>query len=188
MKFAVAVLVCSQLVYAVDPLAESTRQKLASIKAEKLAPGTVVPITTEEWNAWVRAEIEEEKDIGLRQPKLTLGNGSVTFEVIADFGKLAAKANGNGIFAQMLSGERPVKIAMRPETANGRITVRLDLVEISGVPLSGVLLKLVAELVVSRLFDDVKIDEPFDLPHKVDHATVEPAKSQFFIASPSAKR
>lgn len=181
MKFAVAVLVCSQFVYAADPLAESARQKLASIKAEKLPPGTVVPITIQEWNAWVRAEIGEEPEIGLREPKLTLGQGSVTFEVIADFGKLAAKANGAGIFAQMLSGERPVKIAMRPETANGKITVHLNTAEISGVALSGVLLKLVAQLVVSRLFDDVKIDEPFDLPHKVDHATVEPAKSEFFI-------
>ena len=181
MKFAVAVLVLSQFVYAADPLAESARQKLASIKAEKLPPGTVVPITIQEWNAWVRAEISEEPEIGLREPKLTLGQGSVTFEVIADFGKLAAKSNGAGIFSQMLAGERPVKIAMHPETANGKITVHLDTVEISGVALSGVLLKLVAQLVVSHLFDDVKIDEPFDLPHKVDHATVEPAKSQFFI-------
>jgi hypothetical protein len=180
-KFAVAVLVCSQLVYAADPLAESARQKLASIKAEKLPAGAVVPITIQEWNAWVRAEIEEEKDIGLREPKITLGQGTVTFEVIADFGKLAAKSNGAGMLSQMLAGERPVKLTARPDTANGKITVHLDSAEISGITLNGVLLKLVAQLVISRLFDDVEIDQPFDLPHKVDHATVEPSKSQFFI-------
>ncbi len=181
MKFAVAILLCAQFVYAADPLAESARQKLASIKAENLKPGTVVPITTQEWNAWVKAEIAEEPEIGLRDPKIVLGQGTVTFEVIADFGKLAAKANGNGILAQMLAGERPVKLTARPDTANGKITVHLDSAEISGVTLSGVLLKLVAELVISRLFDDVTIDQPFDLPHKVDHATIEPAKTQFFI-------
>jgi hypothetical protein len=180
-KFAVAVLVCAHVLFAADPLAESARQKLASIKEEKLSPGTAVTITTQEWNAWVRAEIGEEKDLGLREPKLTLGQGSVTFDVIADLGKLAAGSNGAGVFARMLEGERTVKIVMRPETANGKITVHLESAEISGVQLSGVILKLVAQLVVSTLFDDVKIDEPFDLPHKVDHATVEPAKSVFFI-------
>lgn len=194
-KFAVAVavlvyyqLVCAQVLFAADPLAESARQKLASIKEEKLIAGSAVTITTQEWNAWVRAEIAEEKDIGLREPKIALGQGSVTFDVIADLGKLAAGANGAGVFARMLEGERTVKIVMRPETANGKITVHLESAEISGVALSGVILKLVAQLVVSTLFDDVKIDEPFDLPHKVDRATVEPEKSIFFIGpTPSSK-
>ncbi|MEI9815208.1 MAG: hypothetical protein WDO18_22300 [Acidobacteriota bacterium] len=182
MKFAALVCLSAHLLLAADPLAESARAKLALLKAEKAPPGSTTTITAQEWNAWARAEIADEPDIGLRDPKLTFGTGTVMFEVVADFGKLATRAKANGLFAKMLEGERAVKIAVRPETADGKVTVRLDLVEISGIPLSGGILKLVAELVISRLFDDVKIDEPFEIGHKIDHAVIDPAKVQIVVA------
>jgi hypothetical protein len=130
-------------------------------------------------NAWIRAELAEEPQVGLRETKLDLGEGIVSFEALADFQKLAG-AQG-GLFATLLSGERKVKIVVQPETAAGRITVHLKLVEISGVPLSGILLNLAAKLVLSQVYEDTQIDQPFDLGHNIDHAIVEPGSLKVFI-------
>lgn len=163
-----------------DKLAESARAKFDLIKEDKAAPGSVITLSSQELNAWVRAELGEEPQVGLREPKLDMGaDGTAFFEALADFQKLA-KTQG-GLFATLLGGERKVKIVILPETAAGKVTVRLKLVEISGVPLSGMLLALAAKVVLTQIYDDVKIDEPFDLGHNIDHAVVEPASLKIYI-------
>jgi hypothetical protein len=163
-----------------ETLAESARAKLKLIEDDKAAPGSVITISSAELNAWIRAELGEEPQLGLRDPKFEMGEGgTASFEAFADFQKLAG-AQG-GLFATLLSGERKVKIVILPETAAGKVTVHLKLVEISGVPLSGMLLALAAKLVLTQIYDDVKIDEPFDLGHNMDHAVIEPMTLKVFI-------
>jgi hypothetical protein len=166
-------------VYGADALADGARAKLAIIEDDKAAPGSIIHFSSQELNAWIRAELAEEPQVGLRETKLDLGEGIVSFEALADFQKLAG-AQG-GLFATLLSGERKVKIVVQPETAAGRITVHLKLVEISGVPLSGILLNLAAKLVLSQVYEDTQIDQPFDLGHNIDHAIVEPGSLKVFI-------
>jgi hypothetical protein len=167
-------------VFGADPLAESARAKLKLIEDDKAAPGSVITITSQELNAWIRAELGEEPQLGLREPKLEMGEGgTVSFETLADFQKLAGEKGG--MFATLLAGERKVKIVVLPETADGKITVHLKLVEISGVPLSGILLNLAAKLVLTQVYDEVQIDQPFDLGHNIDHAVVEPATLRVYI-------
>jgi hypothetical protein len=101
---------------------------------------------------------------------------------------LAARAKANGILARMLGGERPVKLVVRPETAAGKVTVHLDLLEISGVPLSGTLLNLAAELIISRVYEDIKIGEPFEIGHNVDHAVIQPTAVRIFIGAQPAPK
>ncbi len=166
-------------VFGADTLAEMARAKLALIEDDKATPGSVITFTSQELNAWIRAELAEEPQVGLRETRLDLGEGTASFEALADFQKLAG--GQNGMFATLLAGERKVKIVVLPETAAGKVTVRLKLVEISGVPLSGILLNLAAKLVLSHVYEDTKIDEPFEMGHNIDHAVIEPAILRVYI-------
>jgi hypothetical protein len=168
------------LLPAADALAEIARAKLALIEDDLAAPGSVFVFTAQELNAWIRAELSDDPEAGMRESKLEMGSdGTVTFEALADFRKLAG--GQGGLFAGMLAGERKVKLTVLPETSAGKITVKLKLVEISGVPLSGILLNFAANLVLSRVYEDVVIDEPFELGHNIDHAVVTPAELRVYI-------
>ncbi len=167
------------LLTAADAAAESARAKLALIEDDKAAPGSVIVITSVELNAWIRAELAEEPGVGLREPKLDLGEGTASFDALADFQKLAG-AEG-GLFARMLEGERKVKLAVQPDTSAGKVTVHLKSAEISGVPLSGILLNLAAKLVLSRVYEETQIDQPFEMGHNIDHAVIEPTALHVYI-------
>jgi hypothetical protein len=165
--------------FAADAEVEHARAKLALIEDDKAAPGSVIEFTAAELNAWVRAELAEEPEIALREPKLVLGEGRVSFETLANLAKLAG--GEGGIFARLLEGERQVKLEVEPETKAGKITVHLKRVELSGVPLSGILLNLAAKLVLSRVYEETEIDAPFELGHNIDHAVVEPGRLTVYI-------
>jgi hypothetical protein len=164
---------------AADPLAEIARAKLELIENDKAAPGSVFVFTSQELNAWIRAELGEEPEVGMRDPRLEMGEGTVTFETLVDLQKLSGEKGG--MFATLLAGERKVKIVAQPETSAGKITIRLKLVEISGIPLSGMLLNLAAKLVLSRVYEGTEIDQPFEMGHNIDHAVIEPATLRVYI-------
>lgn len=171
---------------AIDPLAEAARNKITTIKKDKAAPGSTITLSSAELNAWARAELGEE-NLGVRNPKIGLGPGSLHLEATADFGKLAGgKNNKDGMLAKVLAGDRLIKMAMRPEAVGGKLTVHLDLVEISGIQLSGALLRLAAGLVLSQLSGDIVLDEPFKLGHNIDSASVSPDGVRINIAGKRA--
>ncbi len=174
--------------YAVEPLAESARAKVAQIKQDKAVRGSSVLLSAQELNAWVRAELADEPGLGMRESKVTLGAGSVGFEAIADFGKLAGKNDPNGLLARMLAGDRQIKMVLRPETAAGKLTVHLERAEISGMVLTGSVLNLAAKLVLSTLYDDVEIDQPVEMGHNIDHAIVDPSGIRIFITPAQAAK
>ncbi len=165
---------------AADPLAESARAKLAIIEDDKAAPGSVIVFTIQELNAWVRTELAEEPEVAIREPRLEMGaDGTVSLEALVDLQKLAGEKGG--LFATLLAGERKAKIVALPETSGGKITIRMKLVEISGIPLTGILLNMAAKVVLSRLYEDTEIDSPFEMGHNIDHAKVEPSKLTVYI-------
>lgn len=171
---------------AIDPLAEAARNKITTIKKDKATPGSTITLSSAELNAWARAELGEE-NLGVRNPKIGLGPGSLHLEATADFGKLAGgKNNKDGMLAKVLAGDRLIKMAMRPEAVGGKLTVHLDLVEISGIQLSGALLRLAAGLVLSQLSGDIVLDEPFKLGHNIDSASVSPDGVRINIAGKRA--
>ncbi len=100
------------------------------LKQNKAPRGSVITLSTQEANAWVRAELAEEPKLGLREPKVTLTPGVIAFEAIADFGKLAGGKDPNGLLARMLSGDRNIKMVVKPESAAGKLTVHLERAEI----------------------------------------------------------
>jgi hypothetical protein len=179
LRFLFLLALAAPLSPAADALADSARAKLAVIEDDKAAPGSVIVFSPQELNAWMRAELAEEPEIAMREPKLELGEGTVSFEALVDLQKLAG--DQGGMFAALLAGERKVRIVAAPETAAGKVAVKLKLVEISGVPLTGILLKLAAKLVISRIYEEVDVDQPFEMGHAIDHAVITPAALTVFI-------
>jgi hypothetical protein len=178
MRLAALFLAAILLMQAADPLAARARAKLTQIKEDKAKKGSVIVFTSQELNSWIREELAEEPALGMRDTKLELSDGIVSFEAIADFGKLAG---GNPLVNGLIGGERPLKIVAQPDTAAGKVTVHLKQVEISGVPLSGILLNFAAKLVISLFYDDVEIDQPFEMGHNIDHATIDAAALRVYI-------
>ncbi|MEO8100220.1 MAG: hypothetical protein ABI811_21140 [Acidobacteriota bacterium] len=180
-RFLLAFVLLAPGLPAADPVAAMARAKLNLIKEGKAASGSVFVFTPAEVNAWVREELAEEQS-GIRETKITFGDGTLAFEALVDLRKLAdKKSEMNVLMAKLLEGERPVKMALRPESSAGRLTLHMTSVEISGVPLSGVVLDLLAGFVIRHLYDDAKINEPFDMDHNIDHATLEPAALRVYI-------
>lgn len=177
-RWAFLLLLTAPWAMAADAEAELARVKLAMIQDDKAPRGAVLTFTPSELNSYIRAELAEESDVGIREPKLELGDGTVSFEGLADFRKIA---KSNGMFAALLEGERKVKIVAAPASSAGNVSVNLKLVEISGIPLTGMLLNLAADLVISRVFDDVLLDRPFAMKHNIDHAAITPSLLRVFI-------
>ena len=74
-----------------------------------------------------------------------------------------------------------MKLTVQPETAAGKVTVHLKSAEISGVPLSGILLNLAAKLVLSQVYEKTEIDQPIEMGHNIDHAVIEPTALHVYI-------
>ena len=59
--------------------------------------------------------------------------------------------------------------------------MHLKQVEIAGMQLKGILLNFAAKLVIGLLYDDVEIDQPFELGHNIDHASVDAAALRLYF-------
>jgi len=154
----------------------SVKHKFQLIQSEKLRPGSRVTLTSRELNAYVAAEIAENGLQGVRNPKLELGDGSATGAALIDFLKLR-QASGNQpgwIMSKLLSGERPVRVTARLESAAGRAKVEVDRVEISGVAIDGKTLDFLIQHFLLPQYPDAKVGRPFELSFRIDHLEVKP--------------
>jgi hypothetical protein len=84
----------------------------------------------------------------------------------------------NPLIANLIQGERPLKIFVRLESGAGRCTVYLTRVELGGIVAQGVILDLLVKVFFLHLFPDAKIDEPFDLDYDIDRIEIRPDGSR----------
>src|SRR4051812_45413710 len=125
-------LLSASILFAADPLADSAQKKLDSISDQKLKPGAIVTLSPREINAWIHEKAVKAFPMGIRNEHLDLGSGSVEGNALVDLLKLS-KGNVNALVARLIEGERPLKVVIRVESSNGRATVFLTRVELSGV-------------------------------------------------------
>ncbi|MEP7353405.1 MAG: hypothetical protein ABI824_09275 [Acidobacteriota bacterium] len=166
-----------------DSLAVSAQNKFDSIKHDKAKRGSAILLSGAELNAWVKAELAEEAQLGIHDTKVVLGQGTFEISAIVDFRKIAESGGKeiNAMFAKLLEGERPLKIAGTLEATGGHATLHLTNVEISGIPLSGLVLDLVVKVVVGTLAPDAKVNEPFDLEHNMDRIEITASNARVTI-------
>ena len=156
-----------------DPDYQSAEAKLDRISGSHLKRGETVVFTPREINAWARVKVPETVPKGIREPHVELGNGTGTGSALVDLTKIRAEGV-NPLIANLIQGERPLKISVRLESGGGHCTVYLTRVELGTIVADGVILNLLVKVFFLPLFPDAKIDEPFDLDYDIDRIEIRP--------------
>jgi hypothetical protein len=155
----------------------SVKQKFSSIEHYRSKPGSRVPISSRELNAYVATELPLVAPDGIRQPSVELhGDNIATGKAKINFLKIqhARGKAPNWLMDKLLDGEHDVAVTARVDSAGGTATVHLQRVEVSGVPLEGAALDFVIKHYLLPTYPDAKIDQPFQLHYKMDHFEVKP--------------
>lgn len=173
-----ALLVLAASVFGSDPDYARAKRKIESIAEERLRPGATVSLTVSEINAYVRAEAASAIPQGFRNIVIFLpAAGRATGEGIVDFSKLGSPQSARSwLWRWLLEGERPVSVAVSVESGGGSAVVRIERVEISGVPVEGRALEFLLDTFVRPRYPDAKIGEPFALRHNMEAVLVEPER------------
>ena len=149
----------------VDPV----QHRIDSIEKGRFPPGSRVPFTASELQAWMRDEAKIYAPEGIRDLRLVLRDGVATGTALVDFAKLRQVRGG------MFSGERPVELTVRIESKSGMARVDVQRLEISGYALQGVGLEFLMQAYLRASFPDARAGEWFALDRHVDHLRVSPA-------------
>lgn len=150
--------------------------KIELIRQDRALPGSVVRLTEEELNRYVRGEVERFVPEGIRDPRLDLGRNRASGYAYIDFPKLRqsiGKPMGS-FLARLLSGARPVRVDARIRSGNGRAVIYLDRVEVSGLSISGGALDYLIRNFLWPYYPEAKIGKPFELAHGIDRLEVRP--------------
>jgi len=161
----------------------AAQHKFDLIESGRLKPGSRVTFTERELNAYVEQELPKSVPQGVREPKLELGAGTATGSALIDFLKLEhAAGNPPGwLMRQLLQGEHPVTVTARITSANGRATVEVQRVEISGVAIEGRLLDYLIRNYLHVYYPDAKVGQPFEMSYRIDRLDIQPARVDVFL-------
>lgn len=159
-----------------SPAVERVRTKLELIKEFRAEPGSVVHFTLEDLNAWAITKILEVAPNSIRNPLIIMGDGFVNASALIDF-SLLAKDTGqevNPLLNNFLQGARPIKLSLLVESADGMGTVYVTGASISGVELTGELLRLFVENFLRPLYPEAIVNEPFEFDYNLQKVSVHP--------------
>ena len=174
MRWLLPFVLTASALFAADPLADSAQKKLDSISDQKLKRGAIVTLSPKEINAWIHEKAMKAFPEGLRNEHIELGPGTADGTALVDLTKVS-KTQSNPLIARLIEGERPLRIAIRVESSNGRATVFLTHVELSGVAIDGSILDFLIKHFVQPRYPDIKINQPFDLDFNIDRIEIQPA-------------
>ncbi len=168
----------------------SARRKIDLIEQDKAAFGSRIWLSLGELKAYAKHEISKTAPQGVRNGVLQLGYGTATASALVDFLKVRELkgAAPNPLLTWFLSGERPVRVVARIESGQGRATVKLEQVEVSGVTARGAVLDFLIANFLLPLYPDAKVNQPFDLGHNVERLEISPPGVNVIIAGKRAGR
>jgi hypothetical protein len=150
---------------------QAVKHKFNEIESGRLRPGTRVEMTPLELDAYAAREAPQ----GVRNPRLTLSAGVATGSAMVDFGKVR-RAQGyqpGWLMSKLLDGERPVSVTARIRSGNGRATVDVEKVAISGVEIDGRTLDFLIQNFLLAMYPDAAVGRPFELGHRIERLDVQ---------------
>jgi hypothetical protein len=151
----------------------SAQQKIDSIEAGRLRPGSRVTLSYPELAAWTAHKAPD----GVRNPQLRVnGPGVVTGSALIDFAKVQ-KAQGQEpgwLMAKLLAGERPVSVTARIRSSGGTATVDVQRVEIGGLSIDGSTLDFLIRNVLLPMYPNAVVGRPFVLGDRIERLDVQP--------------
>jgi hypothetical protein len=157
----------------------SAQKKFDQIAAGNLRAGTRVVLSARELTAWS----EQQVPTGVRNPKVELGANAAIGSALIDFGKLR-RAQGHPpgwLMSKLLDGERPVRVTTRIRSANGKATVDVERVEISGLLIDGQMLDFLIQNFLLAMYPDAIVGQPFEIGSRVDRIEVAPSAATVVI-------
>jgi hypothetical protein len=152
----------------------SAKQKIDSIEAGRLRPGTRVTLTYRELEAWVKSQMPD----GVRDPRLRVDTAEIaTGSAVIDFGKvLRSQGEKPGwLMSKLLDGERPVSVTARVRSSGGTATVDVQRVEVSGLALDGSTLDFLIRNVLLPRYPNAVVGRPFELGDRIERMDVRPS-------------
>ena len=155
----------------------NVQRKFQQIEKKQVRPGQRVPISAQELNAYVEAELPKVAPPGVRQPVVNLlGNNRASGAALIDFVKLRS-AQGkppSWLIRKLLEGEHEVEVTARVRSAGGKATVDVERVEVAGLPISGGALDFLIQNYLVPNYPEAKIGKPFELKYGMDRIEVTP--------------
>lgn len=165
--FPLAVLLCAA--GPLNPEAARAVHKLEIIEAHKAKPGSRMIFTRSELIAWGNARVLDYVPHGFRDFTMELAEGTATGHAFIDFARVRHTDESDlSLIEKLIAGERPVTIKVAIASANGICTVTVQRLEISGIAAPSYVLDTIVKSFVRPMFPDIKIGEPFELPHNID--------------------
>lgn len=155
----------------------SAKRKIDLIERDALRPGSRVALTPGELNAYAARQAATAAPGAVRDTKLVLGHGSATGSALVNFLKLRqAQGESPGwLMSKLLDGERPVEVTAHIESGGGQARVKVQRVEVGGVSIEGRVLDFLIEHYLRPAYPEAKIDEPFQLGHRIERLEIRPA-------------
>ena len=158
------------------PEYDSAKQKIDKISSDQAPRGSTTVLTPAEVNAYVQGQAAEEAPEGLKNIKVELRQGALTWSGLVNFAKLPKleSLSSNWLLSRILQGEKPVVIQARLKSAGGKATVDVDSVSISDTKFEGRTLDFLVERLLASFQPDAKIGEEFPLKHNVEYVRIQP--------------
>jgi hypothetical protein len=176
--------VCTAMLGATQAEVISAQSKIDGLKGRRFQADSSVLFTPGEINSWVNAQARMIAPTAVSNLHLALENGRVVGAAQIDFLKLKQAATGQApgwLANYLLSGKRPVSVAVRFQSLHRRARFDVERVEIAGIPVSGAPLDHLIHNYLLPQFPRAKIDAWFDLDWRIQRITVSPAGASVLI-------
>jgi hypothetical protein len=153
------------------PTAEyrAVERKMLAIEKHQAPPNSKVTFSSQELSEWAKFKAEETAPGAVRDTRIELKNQEAVGHGRIDFVKLR-KAQGQSpgiLFSWLLSGERPVSVAVKIESGGGQCRVDVQRVQVSGITIDGTALDFLIKNFLLPRYPEATIGEPFELKHRM---------------------
>jgi hypothetical protein len=148
------------------------------------APAGWLTFSLKEVNALAAETIAREMPGGgVTRPDVELGRNSAVGSARVDFAKVREGTGEQpGVLSRLLlGGEKDVSVEARFVTGEGKCTIDVVRVVISGFEIQGRLLDWLVENYVLPLYPTAKVGTPFEMGYHVDHLEITPARVRLRI-------
>jgi hypothetical protein len=159
--------------------AKILQEKIDAIKAAennpKHKPGSVrIEISEIEFESYLLYSLKEDIPAQIDTADVQLGHDTVALDTQITFN---SNATGNPVFDALVGGKHDLFVKGKLTAQQHRGKFELQDVRVDGIPVPNVLIQALVKKYVKPKYPDVELNEPFDLPWKIEEIKVEPGKA-----------
>jgi hypothetical protein len=159
--------------------AKLLQDKIDAIKAAEVDPkhkpgSSRVEISEVEFESYLLYSLKEDIPAQIDSADVQLGNETVALDTQITFN---SNATGNPVFDALVGGTHNLFVKGKLTAVQRRGKFELQDVRVDGIPVPNVLIQALVKKYVKPKYPDVDLNEPFDLPWRIEEIKVEPGKT-----------